>query len=288
MQTYAELTREASKDRPDLIIWPESATPGAINRNLGIYARIRHLAEEAGSSLLLGSSQLRKFENNGLKEAKYWNSAFLISTESETFNNQRYDKIRLLPFGEFLPFEGTIPWAYIKVPDVGDYISGMEFTVFELPAFRFGVTICWENIFPGLFRQFVKNGAQFMVNITNEAWFGKTAAPCQFVSMSIFRAAENRIFVVRCANSGISCFIDPYGRIMDRVMDATGQDIFVRGVLSRSVIPLKSKTFYTRYGDWLAWLSIFSSLALLLVAWLKAKPNLPSIFVHLWENYGNR
>jgi apolipoprotein N-acyltransferase len=131
------------------------------------------------------------------------------------------------------------------------------------------VTICWENIFPDLVRKFVSNGAQFIINITNEAWFGKTAAPFQFVSMNVFRAVENRVFVVRCANTGVSCFIDPFGRIIERVKDKSGHDIFVRGVLSRSVIPLESNTFYTRYGDWLVWVCMVFSVVFILVALFK-------------------
>ena len=181
-------------------------------------------------------------------------------------SEQRYKKIRLLPFGEYLPHENVIPWSFIRIPDIVGYIPGEDFTVFALPTFRFGVTICWESIFPDMVRQFVNRGAQFIINITNEAWFGKTAAPYQFVSMSVFRAVENRVFVVRCANTGVSCFIDPRGRVVDRVKDSNGQDIFVRGVKCSSVVPLDSRTLYTRYGDWLVWLSFVCSLAFILFA----------------------
>jgi apolipoprotein N-acyltransferase len=150
-----------------------------------------------------------------------------------------------------------------------NYSPGTEFTVFEGPSFQFGTTICWENIFADLVRKFVKNGAQFIVNITNEAWFGKTAAPYQFVSMSVFRAVENRVYVVRCANTGVSCFIDPHGRIVDRLRDTTGRDLYVQGVLTGTVIPSDYKTIYTRYGDWFVWLCMGSSLALLFFAFLK-------------------
>jgi apolipoprotein N-acyltransferase len=185
--------------------------------------------------------------------------------------NQRYDKIRLFPFGEYLPFKKTIAWALINVRESGNYIPGKEFTVFELPTLRFGVTICWENIFPDLFRQFVRRGAQFMVNITNEARFGKTAAPYQLASISVFRAVENRVFVIRCANTGVSCIIDPYGRIVDRVKDQQGQDIFIRGVISGWVIPLESKTIYTRCGDGFVWVAIFGSVLFLSVSSVKTQ-----------------
>ena len=268
METYSHMTQAAAKGKPDLIVWPETAVPGFIDKNTILYKEVNRIALEAQSFLLLGSSQYRKFINKR-SGRKYFNSAFLIHSDGEMQKKQQYDKIRLLPFGEYTPFKRAIPWSYIKVPNLGGFTPGKEFTIFELPSCCFGVTICWENIFSNLFRQFVKQGAQFMVNITNEAWFGKTAAPYQFVSMSVFRAAENRVFVVRCANTGVSCFIDPYGRIVSRVMDKNGSDIFVRGVLSGSVIPLESNTFYTRYGNWLVWMCTVFSVVVILVALFK-------------------
>ena len=267
MQTYAELTHQVSKDQPALIIWPEGATPTSIHQDHMLYNEVRNIAKESETYLLVGSTHYQKFEDEGSKKLKYLNSAFLISPTPGA-KNQRYDKIRLFPFGEYLPFKQIIPWPYINIPNISEYVAGTGFTIFEVSGSRFGVTICWENIFPDLFRQFVKRGAQFMVNITNEAWFGKTAAPYQLVSMSVFRAVENRVFVVRCANTGVSCIIDPYGRIVDRVKDKRGQDIFVRGVLSGQIIPLESKTFYTCHGDLLVWVSLFGSVGFLLIAWL--------------------
>jgi apolipoprotein N-acyltransferase len=268
MKIYSDLTQEASRDHPALIIWPETATPGSINRDIRLRIEVMNIVRKSGTYLLLGSSQYQKFAKKGGKEFNYLNSAFLISPDTKTVMNQRYDKIRLLPFGEYLPLKGSIPWSYIHVPDISEYMSGKEFTIFSLSSSRFGVTICWEDIFPDLFRQFVKKGAQFMVNITNEAWFGKTAAPYQFLSMAVFRAVENRVFLVRCANTGVTCIIDPYGRIVQKVLDAKGQDIFVRGVLSGWVTPLENKTFYTRYGDLLVYLSLAISVVFLFTSLL--------------------
>lgn len=270
MQTYAALTREASEDGPALIVWPETATPGSISRHPSLEAQVKRIAREASASLLLGSSQHRKFRNQKSGRARYVNSAHLISPTSG--RTQRYDKIRLVPFGEYLPLKGILPWSFVKVPDLSYYVAGKEYTVFETPPFRFGVTICWENIFPDLVRNFVKSGAQFIVNITNEAWFGNTSAPYQFLSMSVFRAVENRIFVVRCANSGVSCFIDQCGRIIGRVEGGNGQDIFVQGVLTERIVPLDSRAFYTRYGDWFPWLSLLCSAIVVGFAFLKERP----------------
>jgi apolipoprotein N-acyltransferase len=266
MQVYADLTQQASKDHPDLIVWPETATPGSISRNVELLRATRGIAKKAGSPLLFGNAQHQKIGEKGDRRIEHQNRASLISSKFNEAKDQHYTKIRLLPFAEYLPLKGVIPWHYLNVPDPGGYTPGEEFTVFELPHFNFSATICWENIFPDLFRQFVRRGAQVMINITNEAWFGRTASPYQFLAMSVFRAVENRIFVVRCGNSGVSCFIDPYGRIIDRVKDENARDIFVRGVLTGTVIPLNSNTFFTRHGDWFGMMSVSFSAVFLLMA----------------------
>jgi apolipoprotein N-acyltransferase len=263
MQTYADLTKKAVEDQPALIVWPEAATPRAINMDRRLYSELRQIVEETGIPLLLGSTMHQKFKKQELKAMRFKNSAFLISPDKAE-SNQKYDKILLVPFGEYVPMEKLIPWSWIKVPEVANYLPGKEWTVFDGPGFRFSVTICWESIFPGLVRKFVNKGAQFIVNITNESWYKDTAAPHQFVAASVFRALENRVYVVRCANTGVSCFIDPYGRIVDRVKDEKGRDTYVQGVLTKTIVPSNSKTFYTLYGDWLVWTS-FAWLAIVLI-----------------------
>ena len=271
MRIYKELTQEASKSQPTLIIWPETATPGLITRDPSLHTEVKKIAKETSAYFLIGSAQHQKFKGKGDKRSKYFNSAFLIHPDFQVLRHQRYDKILLFPFGEYLPFKDTIPWSVLNVRETGDYTAGEKFTVFDYPQSRFGVTICWEDVFPDLFRQFVKRGAQFMVNITNEAHFGRTAAPYQLLSISVFRAVENRVFVVRCANTGVSCIIDPYGRIVDRVKDEKGQDTFVRGMMSGWIIPLDSKTIYTQYGDVLVWVAIVGSAVFLVVGILKGR-----------------
>ena len=276
METYVELTWKAIRDQPDLIVWPEAATPTVISRDQKLYFQVKHLAEETGVPLLLGSSSHQKFGKAQSRKIEFRNSAFLIGPDPQA-KNQQYDKIRLLPFGEYLPYRETIPWSWIDVPNVASTMPGKESTVFQCPTFRFSVNICWETIFPDMVRQFVKNGAQFVVNITNEAWFGKSAAPYQFLSMNAFRAVENRVYVVRCANTGISCFIDPFGRIVDRVKDQAGQDIFVQGVLTKTILAMESKTIYTQYGDWFAWLCILASVVAVILTCLKRSTHHRSI-----------
>jgi apolipoprotein N-acyltransferase len=128
-------------------------------------------------------------------------------------------------------------------------MAGENPKIFTLPEGNFGVTICWENIFSGLVRRFVQGGAQFMVNLTNEARFGKSTVSRQFLSFSVFRAIENGVSVVRSGNSGISSIIDPFGRIRARLKDENGDEVMVKGVLTASVPPPAGQTFFTRYGD---------------------------------------
>jgi apolipoprotein N-acyltransferase len=159
---------------------------------------------------------------------------------------------------------------------VGNYIRGKEYKVFKLSNFQFSATICWENLFSNFVRQFVKAGAQFIVNMTNEAWFGPTGAPYQFVSMNVFRAVENRVYVIRCTNTGISCFIDPNGRLINTVQDENGKAVFIRGVASSTIIPQNSSTIYTRFGDWFAWFSVLISISFLLFCFVNAKNRVSS------------
>lgn len=267
MQTYAEMTAAAAASKPDLIIWPEAATPGAINQAVNLYSAVLQIARDSKTYLLIGSTSHQKYKGARFKDLRYQNSAFFIAPTARGRDLPQYHKIKLLAFAEYLPYAGLVPWKLIQVPELGSYVPGEKYTVFEHPKFKFSATICWENIFPDLVRRFVKNGAEVIVNITNEAWFGRTAAPRQFVAMSVFRAVENQVYVVRCANTGISCIIDPRGHIVKRLTDAEGQELMVRGVLHGQVIPQKQKTFYTRVGDWAAILCLVASCVWVVAAW---------------------
>jgi apolipoprotein N-acyltransferase len=265
MQRYRDLTVAAEESRPWLIVWPETATPGSVSRYPQLMGEIQTLSSKTNSRILFGSSDGQKFFDR-LKGQNLHNTAFFIEPNQKIENIQKYHKIRLFPFGEYLPYKEVLPWSWIGVAEFRSYIPGSEYKLFELDGETFATTICWENLFPDLVRQFVKKGARFIVNITNEAWFGETATPEQFLSMNVFRAVENGVYVVRCANTGISCFIDPCGRVVDRVKNEEGKDVFVSGFLTGEVIPLSPNTFYTRYGDWFAWLCIIVSAGFILAA----------------------
>jgi len=249
VQKYADLTKQAAQDQPTLIVWPEAATPGLLLKNLRLLDKTMTLIREVNAHFIVGSSENPKFiKGSSLKPENIGNTALFFSPKGKFLG--QYLKIHLVPFGEYIPFEGTVPWPHFIVPEEKKTyeIPGKEFTLFRLEGAKFGVLICWEIVFPELFRQFVKNGADFMLNITNEGWFGETAAPYQLAAVSVFRAVENRISLARAANTGVSCFIDPYGRTTGRVQNGN-KDIFVEGYLTQEIRLTQEKTLYTQYGD---------------------------------------
>ncbi|MGE5197769.1 MAG: apolipoprotein N-acyltransferase [Deltaproteobacteria bacterium] len=235
---YIELTRQAAKDNPDLIIWPEAALPVIPQLYPSYYERAQASAKEINTPLLLGAVTLR--------ENHYHNSAILISKDGMTLNF--YDKLHLVPFGEYTPLKEFFSFLEAIVP-IGEMTPGRERTVFTSPA-RFSVLICFEDLFPELSRNFVNGGAEFLVNITNDAWYKKTDAPYQHLQASVLRAVENRLFLVRAANTGISSFIAPTGEITSSVRDGRGTEIFVSGYRTQRILAGKGPlSFYGRHGD---------------------------------------
>jgi apolipoprotein N-acyltransferase len=249
IESYRELTLAASRLGPDMIIWPETATPGSIQVDRDIARELESIVRMAGCFLLTGSAQYDKFQGGATGRPGYRNSAFLIAPGTPLDRAQKYHKMRLFPFTEYLPWKKYIPWRLVQVASLSEYVRGTDFTVFERPGFVFAVTICWENLFPEHCRRFVRRGAQFIVNLTNEARFGRSAVPHQLMAISVFRAVENRRFIVRCANSGVSCIIDPFGKIVARVADSSCRDIFVRGIVVADVGLSDSRSLYTRFGN---------------------------------------
>jgi apolipoprotein N-acyltransferase len=247
IERYSELTLKASRENPDIIIWPEASTPGYLSNDPFVYMSVRDIIRETGIPLLFGSASYGKTGQGGHKIYKHVNTAFLMGNNGRVLSD--YNKIILVPFWEFLPLEGKFPWPQWLVPKHGSELSGRDINVFEVPKGKFGVTICWENLFPHLVRKFVNRGSQFMVNLTNEAMFGKTVASQQIMSMAVFRAVENRVALLRCTNTGITSLVDPLGRVVQKVTDEKGNDIMVTGLLTVSVPEPAGPTFYTKHGD---------------------------------------
>jgi apolipoprotein N-acyltransferase len=244
---YLELTRRAAGTRPDLIVWPETAAPTPLRTDPELQGELEELSARAGAPILVGSIDVAEDS-----PPRIFNTAFLVTAKGIA---GRYDKIKLVPFGEYVPLSSLIGFVRGWAEFIADLEAGQRPLVFAGPPAPFGVVICYEGIFPELVREFVRGGARFMVNMTNDGWFGRTSGPWQHLSMYSFRAVEHRIAFARAANTGVSAFIAPTGRVVRQL------GLFDRGVL-RDVVPLSTgPTLYTRLGDWFVALCAGASVA---------------------------
>jgi len=260
LDRYAALTREAARSSPLLIVWPETAVPGDVEHEPELKRAIARVAVETRSHLLVGSAEHAKFSRRDVGD-RYYNSLYLFAPDGAI--RGQYRKIRLVPFGEYEPLGSVLTWPRAIAAATGKFLAGERYTRFAVGGVPFGAVICWEAIFPDLFREFVRGGARFMIVATNEAWFEKTAAPYQLLAMSAFRAAENGVAIARAANTGVSALIDPFGRVTRRLTGPGGRDLFVEGVLVGGVSPARGPTPYTLYGDVFAYIMV----AVTLLVW---------------------
>ena len=251
------MTAEAAGQGAKLVVWPETAV-GYLKGELYRHhrERVQAMVDSLDIFLYTGAYRLEAGD-----PVKVYNSSFLFVPRKGITGY--YDKTRLVPFGERAPFPDLLPFlGKIRFTGGGfvggNWDSGESRTVFNGPEARFAALICYDSVFPGFVRAFVDLGAEFLVIITNDGWFGRTSGPFQHAEAAVFRAIENRRAVVRCANTGVSTFIDAYGR----KSGTTG--IFHPAVLTQGVAPRSAKTLYTRYGD------LFSQLCLVLGAILVA------------------
>jgi len=254
---YERLTREAAKNGLDLIVWPESAVPFFFQDEPHQADRIRNLARELSTSMIIGSPahELR----NGKRV--FLNSAFMISPSGETTG--RSDKIHLVPFGEYVPLGRFFPFINKLVVGIGDFTPGEQAVPLTAGQTRIGTLICAEAIFPELGRLYVNNGARILANITNDAWFGRSSAPYQHLSIAAFRAVETRTPMVRAANTGVSAIIDQNGHISSMT------SLFTEGYRTGEVIPGSGDSIYLKIGDAGAWLCVLLSAGIAGLAWLK-------------------
>ncbi len=259
LKIYEKLSHRVAEDRPDLIIWPETATPFFFQDAKEYQPLVLDIPKNMNAFLLFGSPSYRIEKG----KVNHYNSAYLISPSGEIVG--KYDKIHLVPFGEYVPVQDLLFFIGSLGEGIGDFKSGREVYNFSLPQGKFGVLICFEVIFPDLCRGFVKTGANFLVTITNDAWFGRTSAPYQHFSMAAFRAVENRVFVARAANTGITGIIDPKGKILKE------GGIFKQETMNGTIRLSNRKTFYTLHGDLFAWACSAFSILLLAYA-LTRKP----------------
>jgi len=253
MQRYDALTRQAAQAGAQLIIWPETAVPALANTP-EFQAWLGHLSREVKIPLLVGAPW-----GAGESATRLMNSALLVTPDGRVAD--RYDKMHLVPFGEFIPGEAWWP-GLGRVRDwlpIGEFTPGTRATVFDVPTappLSLSTLICFEDLFPAISRMMVRHGARLLVTITNDAWFGQTAAPIQHAQASTLRAIESRVWMLRAANTGWTGAIDPAGRIVAR------EQVWVPGVVVAPVAlaPL-GPTLYTRLGDW--WLLLCAACLLL-------------------------
>jgi len=258
LKIYDELTRESVKYNPQLIIWPETAVPDYLKISTLYLTEIRKLMSDVKVPLITGAPDF-----DYLPDRSYltFNAAFLMTPHDDDF--QSYHKIHLVPFGERVPFTETFPILKNLLESLemgeGNFSPGDKLVSFKVPMTFKTITseeerpprdhifapvvICFESLFPELVRKFVRNGADILIIITNDAWFKRSAAPFHHAQAAVFRAIENRISIARCANTGVSMFIDPYGRTLQST------PIFVKTFLVQE-IPLRTKTtFFTNHGN---------------------------------------
>lgn len=238
--------------QPDLVVWPEFAVGFYPERELALQRQLHLLTQKIGAPLLFGAPRVAVIDNS----EHYYNSAYLLPVGG-TFNHV-YDKMQLLPFAEhrpwtwstLLPHSSTMP---------SKFSPGKQATIFHLTKSSFGVVICYEATYPHLSRRLVENGAQFLVNISNDTWLAGEAASAQHFSMAVFRAIENRRGLVRVATAGLSGFVDPQGRLSHLFDQHTAHQ-------QGAIHPRQDLTIYTKYGDWFVSLCLGGILCALIVS----------------------
>jgi apolipoprotein N-acyltransferase len=245
----------------DLVVWPEAATPFIYEREPVYQLQLVSMASRASAPLLFGSPAVR-FDAE--RKPFLLNSAYLLSPQGQLLG--RYDKQHLVPFGEYIPLKSSLLFFLDKlVEGIGDFQAGPGPIVLSFQpsadssfsrSVKFGVVICYEVIFPDLVRRMALGGAEFLVTITNDAWFGDSSAPFQHFAMVVFRSVENHLAFARAANTGISGFIDPFGRIIE------ASPLFTEAALQATIPVRQTRTFYSRHGDVFAYGCMLISLLL--------------------------
>ena len=254
---YEALTDAAVAAGAELVVWPETAAPFFFQEEGELRDRILDLARRLGVWLVVGSPA---FDHDDRGALLLYNRVYLVAPDGTAEHS--YDKMELVPFGEYVPLKSLFFFVDKVVEGVGDFRAGRSPVVFHTPHGNFGPLICYEGIFPGLVRRFVADGADFLVNVTNDAWFGRTSAPYQHLAMVTLRAVENRVPVVRVANTGFSAMVDADGTIRWR----TG--LFESDWRVDTVSWTGTRTFYARFGDCFVYVCLLvTGWAALMVAW---------------------
>jgi len=241
IKIYEELSLRTPMTNGGLIIWPETAVPFSFQDENDLQRQVRDLSVKTKSWFIFGSTSY----TTGSEKTDYFNSAYLLSPQGDV--RGKYDKVHLVPYGEYVPLRTLFPFVSSLAAGIGDFTTGKGFHPLTMGDRKIGVLICYEGILPEAARMYKNATAELLVNITNDAWFGTTSAPYQHLSMSIFRAVETRLYLVRAANTGISAIVDPTGKIL------TQTEIFKKDAIHGRIKYIALSSFYASYGDLLVW-----------------------------------
>jgi apolipoprotein N-acyltransferase len=249
----------AVPSHPDLIVWPESPAPFYTTDPVFREA-VSNIAREAQTWVLVGSLGVRNAGESPERATQLYNSASLVSPGGEWV--ARYDKMHLVPFGEYVPFKRVFGFAGGLTKEVGDFSAGTSRAPLQAGDSKLGVFICYESIFPDEIRQLAANGAEVLVNVSNDGWYGDSGAYAQHLKQARMRAVENSRWLLRDTNTGVTATIDPYGRVVSTIPRK------IRAALDAPYALTNVTTFYTRHGDWFAYLCAIISVAGLLLHFL--------------------
>lgn len=246
---YKELSSEL-KDDVDLMIFPESSIPGFYRISKRAQKLFTEIAKKHAAPTLIGSADFEPKDTGYL----YFNGALLIDTAGVIIDS--YRKTHLVPFGEWLPFEDRIKFLQRIELGQGNYTPGKSYSPIFLKGKLMGILICFESIFPEISREEVKKGAQVLINMTSDGWFGRSLGPVEHFELARFRAIETNRELVRCARTGISAIINPKGEVVKSI------GLFKDGLLTHKVLLYKDKTPYVKYGDWVLLIAILNLLGI--------------------------
>ncbi|NOG84512.1 MAG: apolipoprotein N-acyltransferase [Planctomycetes bacterium] len=271
---YRNLTLDTTEKGIDMFVWPETMVPGILNIDPQILDRkidslskesVQKSAQTKNAYMLVGGTAIDVYENIPF----YYNAAFYYDRNGNYLD--RYDKIHLVPFGEFVPLDDYFPFLSHLVPYEVNLSGGKRRTIFTLETikdhtvFQFGVIVCYEDTIAPLVRKFRQDGAEFMVNVTNDAWFCNSAELDQHLSIMVFRSIENRMSIIRAANTGISSFVSPSGEIYD-FLTKEGKQKEIDGILCNKIkYENRETTWYTNYGDVFALSCLIATILLSLI-----------------------
>jgi apolipoprotein N-acyltransferase len=248
---------EKAGEHFDLIVWPESPSPFYTNDPL-FQGAVSELARQSGSWVVAGSIGINNFTQTTGGSEGIFNSAALVSPQGAWPG--RYDKVHLVPFGEYLPFPKLFAFAGGLTKEVGEFQHGASHAPLDAGGERMGTFICYESIFPDEVREGPLQGAQVLVNISNDGWYGDSGAWKQHLQQTRMRAIENERWLLSATNTGMTASIDPYGRIVD------SSERKIRTALVAPYALSAGTTFYTRHGDWFAFVCAIISMGALVVS----------------------